>query len=97
MPESFASLEEAAAYRAGTNPVFSTLSADDQLQRMQYDLRQKDDGRFYWKHDPEWQRQRVAGGTPDVQLPVAGAPREFNFPAFLVWGTASDVLSEAAG
>ncbi len=93
VPESFANLEEAAAYRAGTNPVFSTLSTADQVQRMQFDLRQKDDGRFYWKHDPEWQRQRVAGGTQSYTHLWQELPK-FNFPTLLIWGTVSDVLSK---
>jgi pimeloyl-ACP methyl ester carboxylesterase len=94
VPESFANLDEAVAYRARVNPVVGSLPAEEQLQRIQYEVRQKDDGRYYWKHDPEWQRQRVAGGTQSYTHLWQELPK-FNFPTLLIWGTASDVLSKA--
>src|SRR6478672_4931035 len=94
VPESFASLEEAAAYRAGTSSVFKNLPSELQIERMGYDLRQGQDGRFYWKHDPEWQRQRATGGTPTYAY-LWDALKKLEAPTLLVWGTASDVLSEA--
>jgi pimeloyl-ACP methyl ester carboxylesterase len=93
VPESFANLDEGALFRSSTNPVFAGLSLDEQRSRMQFDLKTGEGGRLYWKHDPEWQRQRVAKGTPtygylwDV---LAG----LDVPALVIWGTASDVLSE---
>ncbi len=60
---------------------------------MQFDVRLKDDGRYYWKHDPEWQRQRVATGTQSYGHLWQELPK-FNFPTLLVWGTISDVLSK---
>jgi pimeloyl-ACP methyl ester carboxylesterase len=98
VPESFADLDEAIAYRARTNPVFATLSPAEQRERIQYDLRPAPSPgggiRYYWKHDPEWQRQRVAGGTLSYSHLWQELPR-FHFPTLLIWGTASDVLSKA--
>jgi esterase len=93
VPESFASLEEAAAYRAGTSSVSKNLPSEVQVERMGYDLRKGQDGRFYWKHDPEWQRQRATGGTPTYGY-LWDALKAFEAPTLVLWGTASDVLSE---
>ena len=93
VPESFASIEKAAAFRAGTSPVFTNLPAAEQIERMGYDLRKADDGRFYWKHDPEFQRQRVSKGTPTYGY-LWDVLKRLEMPVLLLWGTASDVLSE---
>ena len=93
VPESFANLDDAIAYRSSTNPVFATLSSDEQHTRIGFDLRQKDDGRYYWKNDPEYQKQRVAKGTPTYGY-LWDVLRRLDVPTLLVRGTASDVLSE---
>jgi esterase len=93
VPESFASLEEAVAYRSGTSPVFKNSAPAEQLERMSFELRKADEGRFYWKHDPEFQRQRVTKGTPTYGY-LWDVLKRLDIPVLLVWGTASDVLSE---
>ncbi|MFI5270353.1 MAG: alpha/beta fold hydrolase, partial [Chloroflexota bacterium] len=93
VPESFASIAEAVAFRAGTSSVFANLPAAEQEERMGFELRARDDGRFYWKHDPEFQRQRVSKGTPTYGY-LWDVLKNLNVPTLLVWGTASDVLSE---
>ena len=93
VPESFANLDEAVAYRSKTSPVFTNLPADEQRERMGYELRPGADGRLYWKHDPEFQRQRVTKGTPTYGY-LWDVLKRFEVPTLLVWGGASDVLSE---
>jgi pimeloyl-ACP methyl ester carboxylesterase len=93
VPESFADIDEAVAYRRKTSSVFASQTLDEQRERMGYDLRTGEGGRLYWKHDPEWQRQRATGGTPTYGY-LWDALRNLQAPTLLVWGTASDVLSE---
>jgi pimeloyl-ACP methyl ester carboxylesterase len=93
VPESFADLDEAVAYRAGTSPVFVNLPAAEQRERMGYELRAGEGGRLYWKHDPEFQRQRVTKGTPTYGY-LWDVLKRLEMPVLLVWGGASDVLSE---
>jgi len=94
VPESFANLDEAVAYRGSTSPVFAGLGLEEQRSRMQFDLRRGEAGRLYWKHDPEWQRQRVAKGTPTYGY-LWDVLARLDVPTLVIWGTASDVLSEA--
>lgn len=93
VPESFANLDEAVAYRSGTSPVFKNIPPAEQVERMGYELRRNADGRFYWKHDPEFQRQRVTKGTPTYGY-LWDVLKRLEIPTLLVWGGASDVLSE---
>jgi esterase len=94
VPESFADLDEAIAYRSKTSSVFASQAPADQRERMQHDLCPGDGGRLYWKHDPEFQRQRVSRGTPTYGY-LWDVLKRLDVPTLLVWGGASDVLSEA--
>jgi pimeloyl-ACP methyl ester carboxylesterase len=93
-PESFPSLEAAMAYRRQAAPILAGRSLDDQRELAQGVLRQRPDGNFAWKMDPAYIRQRIETGPP---------PRPALWPSFagigcptlLVWGSDSDVLSEA--
>jgi len=93
VPESFRNIEEAVAYRASMSTVFRDLPVEEQRERMGYELRQGADGRFYWKHDPEFQHQRVSKGTPTYGY-LWDVLKRLDFPVLLVWGGASDVLSQ---
>jgi esterase len=94
VPESFADIDEAVAFRSRTSPVFANLPLDEQRTKIQFDLRPGDGGRFYWKHDPEFQRQRVSKGTPTYGY-LWDVLARLQMPVLVLWGTVSDVLSEA--
>ena len=57
-------------------------------------LRQRPDGRWGWKMDPAYIRQRVEHGPPRRPELWTGLPA-LACPTLVVWGTESDVLSEA--
>ena len=93
-PASFASLDEAVAYRARTVPAMAQASAELQLETAHFALRQGSDGRWVWKHDPAIDQQRArdgAHGYPALWQVLASVP----CPTLLLWGGMSDVLSEA--
>jgi pimeloyl-ACP methyl ester carboxylesterase len=93
-PSSFASLDEAVAYRARTVPAMVKASAEVQRETTLYLLREGPDRRLMWKHDPAIDQQRArngAQGYPALWQVLATLP----CPTLLLWGTASDVLSEA--
>src|SRR6185436_7389375 len=93
-PSSFASLDEAIAYRLGTVPTMAKASAEAQRETALYALREGPDGRWVWKHDPAIDQQRArdgAHGYPELWPVLASLP----CPTLLLWGTVSDVLSEA--
>ena len=69
-------------------------SAEAQRETALYALRQGPDGRWVWKHDPAIDQQRArdgAHGYPELWPVLASLP----CPTLLLWGTTSDVLSEA--
>ena len=93
-PASFASLDEAVAYRARTVPAMAQASAELQRETAHFALRQSSDGRWVWKHDPAIDQQRArdgAHGYPALWQVLASVP----CPTLLLWGSMSDVLSEA--
>ena len=93
-PTSFATLDEAIAYRAANLPAMAKASPEDQRESAIYALREGPDGRWTWKHDPAIDQQRVrdgARGYPELWGVLAG----LQCPTLLLWGTVSDVLSEA--
>ena len=93
-PEDFATLEDAMAYRREVSPITASRPAEDQRELALGVLRQRADGRWGWKMDPAYIRQRVQHGAP--RRPDAWPALErLPCPALVVWGTASDVLSEA--
>ena len=93
-PEEFATLEDAMAYRRQMSPIVAGRSEEDQRELALGVLKQHPDGRWAWRMDPAYVRQRVQRGAPPrpALWPVLeGLP----CPTLVVWGTASDVLSEA--
>jgi esterase len=93
-PDEFATLEEAMAYRRSASPILAARSAEDQHELALGVLRQRADGKWRWKMDPAYIRQRVEHGPPQRPLlwPVLQA---LGCPTLVVWGSDSDVLSEA--
>jgi pimeloyl-ACP methyl ester carboxylesterase len=93
-PEEFATLEAAMAYRREVSPVTATRPMSDQREVALGVLRQRADGRWVWKMDPAYIQQRVRHGAPPrpALWPVL---RALPCPTMVVWGTESDVLSEA--
>lgn len=93
-PDFFGSLEEGIAYRSERLPAFRRLDEAEQRVQILHHLRADADGRWVWKNDPAFLRQRVLHGAEShSQLweVLARVP----CPTLLLWGTASDVLSEA--
>jgi pimeloyl-ACP methyl ester carboxylesterase len=93
-PASFASLDDAVAYRFRTVPAMANASAEVQRETARYALREGPDGRWVWKHDPAIDQQRArdgAHGYPELWQVLASLP----CPTLLLWGSISDVLSEA--
>jgi pimeloyl-ACP methyl ester carboxylesterase len=93
-PEEFATLEAAIAYRREISPVTASRPLSDQREVALGVLRQRADGRWVWKMDPAYIRQRVQHGAPPrpALWPVL---ESLPCPTLVVWGTDSDVLLEA--
>jgi esterase len=93
-PEEFATLDEAMAYRRSVSPITAGRSEDDQRELALGVLRQRADGHWIWKMDPAYIRQRVQHGPPrrPTLWPVL---QRLPCPTLVIWGTDSDVLSEA--
>ncbi len=93
-PASFASLDDAVAYRARAMPAMAKAPAEAQRESALYALREGADGCWGWKHDPAIDQQRArdgAQGYPALWQVLAS----LQCPTLLLWGTVSDVLSEA--
>jgi esterase len=93
-PEEFATLDDAMAYRREMSPIVAGRSAEDQRELALGVLRQRADGKWRWKMDPAYIRQRVERGAPRRPELWPGLPA-LSCPTLVVWGTQSDVLSEA--
>lgn len=93
-PEEFASLEDAIAYRRLVSPITARRSDEDQRELALGVLRQQPDGRWVWKMDPAYIRQRVQQGPP-LRPALWPALQRIPCPTLVVWGRESDVLSEA--
>ena len=93
-PEEFPTLEDAMAYRRQMSPITAGRSEEDQRELALGVLRQRPDGRWVWKMDPAYIQQRVQRGAPSrpALWPVL---ERLPCPTLVVWGTESDVLSEA--
>ena len=93
-PDEFATLEDAMAYRRAMSPIVARRSLDDQRELALGVLKQRPDGRWIWKMDPQYISQRVRRGAP--QRPALWpALARVTCPTLVVWGTDSDVISEA--
>ena len=93
-PASFASLDAAMSYRRHVSPIVAGRSLEDQRELALGVLRQRPDGSWGWKIDPAYIEQRVARGAPPRPLLWPGLAT-LPIPTLVVWGTDSDILSEA--
>ena len=93
-PNDFASLDEAMQYRRETSPITAARPLGDQEETARGVLRERPDGRWAWKMDPAYIEQRVKQGPPK-RPPLWPVLETLQCPTQLVWGTDSDVLSEA--
>ena len=93
-PDKFGTLEEAMAWRRETSPVTASRPLEDQREVALGVLRQDPHGLWVWKMDPAYIEQRVTKGPPKRPdlWPVLA---KIQCPTLVVWGTTSDVLSEA--
>jgi pimeloyl-ACP methyl ester carboxylesterase len=92
-PETFATLDDAIAWRRQASPVTASRSAEDQHELALGVLRRAAAGAWVWKMDPAYIQQRVQHGPPrrpDLWPVLA----KVQCPTLVVWGTVSDVLSE---
>ncbi len=94
IPATFATLDDYIEYRSKALPRFAALSHEDKLEEAATFIRQQPDGAWVWKHDPEFLRQRTERGTPSSSE-LWDVLARLDVPTLLVWGSASDVLSEA--
>jgi len=96
--QGFASLDEAAEAVAAYLP---HRPKTEDTSRLEKNLRQRDDGRWYWHWDPTmlkvWKRQTTET-TPDQQIRnevrLFNAARRLTVPTLIVRGGMSDVVSE---
>jgi pimeloyl-ACP methyl ester carboxylesterase len=91
-PSSFASDEEAIDFGIRTRPNLAVLSGDERREVLRGGIRQSTDGRWTWKVDPEYARQRVKSGAK--ARPAWSTLSQVTCPTLVLWGTQSDVLSE---
>ena len=90
--DGFASLEEVADAVAAYNP---TRHRPTNLDGLRKNVRQHDDGRWYWHWDPEFIRSD--GDEPRRHTDPArltAAARQVNVPTLIVRGGKSDVVSD---
>ncbi len=93
-PDSFESFDAAVDYLRETAGAAARMSEEAVLQRARYTFREREDGRWIAKNDPEFLRQRASGKAPELGH-LWKVLETLPCPALLVWGTASDVLCEA--
>jgi pimeloyl-ACP methyl ester carboxylesterase len=93
-PDSFASLDEALAYRRTISPITAARPPEDQRELALGVLKQAAGGRWVWKMDPAYVTQRVTRGAP-VRPAAWPSLAALQCPTLVVWGTDSDVLLEA--
>jgi esterase len=93
-PDEFGTLDDAMAYRRQISPIVAGRALDDQRELALGVLRQRPDGRWIWKMDPAYIEQRVKIGPP-ARPALWPALQRVTCPTLVVWGSDSDVLSEA--
>jgi len=93
-PDEFGTLDDAMAYRRQMSPIVAGRALDDQRELALGVLRQRPDGRWIWKMDPAYIEQRVKIGPPERPA-LWPALQRVTCPSLVVWGSDSDVLSEA--
>jgi len=82
------------AYRRQMSPIVAGRTLDDQHELALGVLRQRPDERWIWKMDPAYIQQRVKIGPPERPA-LWPALQRVTCPTLVVWGSDSDVLSEA--
>jgi len=82
------------AYRRAMSPILAARSAKDQHELALGMLSRRQDGKWGWKMDPAYIRQRVEHGPPR-RPPLWPVLQAVPCPTLVVWGSDSDVLSEA--
>ena len=93
-PADFASLDEAMQYRREISPITAARPLEDQTETARGVLSERPDGRWAWKMDPAYIEQRVKRGAP-ARPPLWPVLETLPCATQIVWGTDSDVLSEA--
>ena len=93
-PESFATLDAAMAYRREISPITAGRPVEDQEELARGVLREDASAQWVWKMDPAYIEQRVRRGAP-VRPVLWPALSKLQCPTLVIWGTDSDVLSEA--
>lgn len=93
-PADFASLDEAMQYRREISPITAARPLEDQEETARGVLSERPDGRWAWKMDPAYIEQRVKRGAP-ARPPLWPTLETLPCATQIVWGTDSDVLSEA--
>ena len=91
-PSSFATDQEAIDFGIRTRPNLAVLTPDERREVLRGGIRQSDDGRWTWKVDPEYARQRGKSGAK--ARPAWSTLSRVTCPTLVLWGTQSDVLSE---
>jgi pimeloyl-ACP methyl ester carboxylesterase len=93
-PDEFGTLDDAMAYRRQVSPIVAGRALDDQRELALGVLRQRPDERWIWKMDPAYIQQRVKIGPPERPA-LWPALQRVTCPTLVIWGSDSDVLSEA--
>jgi len=93
-PDTFSTLDAAMAYRRETSPITAGRPIEDQEELARGVLKEDGAGRWVWKLDPAYIEQRVKRGAP-VRPVLWPALAKLRCPTLVIWGTDSDVLSEA--
>lgn len=93
-PDVFPTLEAAMDYRRQTSPITAARPLDDQRELALGVLRQRPQGDWTWKLDRAYIEQRIARGAP-ARPALWPALATLLCPTLIVWGSESDVLSEA--
>lgn len=91
-PQGFASLEEVAAAIAAYQP---QRAAPRNLDGLAKNVRQGEDGRYYWHWDPDYLSRPRQTNLDERREQLRACARALTLPTLLVRGGLSDVLSEA--
>ncbi len=93
-PESFPSLDAAMEFRRQASAIVAARSDADQRELALGVIKPRPDGSYGWKMDHAYISQRIKSGPParpDLWPTLA----KLACPTLVIWGTTSDVLSEA--
>lgn len=93
-PDAFPSLDAAMEFRRQGSAIVAARSAADQRELAMGVLKPRPDGQWGWKMDHAYISQRIERGPParpDLWPTLA----QLACPTLVIWGTDSDVLSDA--